>query len=565
MNALRKITKRAKLSKKLILLSLVLKGLLGIIYVFESIYFGKVLDATLTTLENVKSTIIIIIITLSEYGIEIINTYALSRNVESGLYNLRNSLSKKICHLKFQLFNEKSTGDILSRTMGDLNGVETFWSETFIDMYQSLFTFFTGLVVCLSISVKLTIVGFIFIPISSYIAYKNSKNIEKSTYSSREALGKINELAYNILTGMMTLKSFTLEHIMKKKFYKISSNYIETEKKLGKDTFKISILATSISYIPEIVVTLVAGIMALNKVLTSGEYLTFAFTFGMVSGVLYRSQDYLIQVRSAEAMASRVLEIYDFEEENLGKVEESTLKNEVMISIRNLGFSYENNKVLDHINMDIRKYEKIAIVGESGSGKSTLLNILSGMYEPQEGNVSIAGFNLNEENISSIRNKIGLVSQETFLFPKSIYDNLLYGNKNATKEQVIKAAKRADIHDFITTLPKKYDTFVGEKGVYLSGGQRQRIAIACAFLRNPEILILDEPTSALDAETERNIQKSLDELIKDKTAIIVAHRLVTIKNADIIYVLNKGKIVEKGSYEELVNWLFSFTKNCRGI
>nr|WP_294352727.1 ABC transporter ATP-binding protein [uncultured Clostridium sp.] len=536
------------------LLSLVLKGLLGIIYVFESIYFGKVLDATLTTLKNVKSTIlIIIIITLSEYGIEIINTYALSRNVESGLYNLRNSLSKKICHLKFQLFNEKSTGDILSRTMGDLNGVGTFWSETFIDMYQSLFTFFTGLVVCLSISVKLTIVGFIFIPISSYIAYKNSKNIEKSTYSSREALGKINELAYDILTGIMTLKSFTLEHIMKKKFYKVSSNYIETEKKLGKDTFKISILATSISYIPEIVVTLVAGTMALNKVLTSGEYLTFAFTFGMVSGVLYRSQNYLIQVRSAEAMAIRVLEIYDFEEENLGKVEESTLKNEVMISIRNLGFSYANNKVLDHINMDIRKYEKIAIVGESGSGKSTLLNILSGMYEPQEGNVSIAGFNLNEENISSIRNKIGLVSQETFLFPKSIYDNLLYGNKNATKEQVIKAAKRADIHDFITTLPKKYDTFVGEKGVYLSGGQRQRIAIACAFLRNPEILILDEPTSALDAETERNIQKSLDELIKDKTAIIVAHRLVTIKNADIIYVLNKGKIVEKGSHDELVN------------
>ena len=144
-------------------------------------------------------------------------------------------------------------------------------------------------------------------------------------------------------------------------------------------------------------------------------------------------------------------------------------------------------------------------------------------------------------------------AQETFLFPKSIYDNLLYGNKNATKEQVIKAAKRADIHDFITILPKKYDTFVGEKGVYLSGGQRQRIAIACAFLRNPEILILDEPTSALDAETERNIQKSLDELIKDKTAIIVAHRLVTIKNADIIYVLNKGKIVEKGSHDELVN------------
>ncbi|MBE6051851.1 MAG: ABC transporter ATP-binding protein [Clostridium sp.] len=216
MNYIRKITRKASLNTKLTLISLILVAALGIIYVFESIYFGKVLDATLTTMNNVKKTILtIIVLTILEYVIEVVNTYILNRNVEIGLYNLRNSISKKICHLKYQVIDEKSTGDILSRTMGDLNGIGVFWGETFISMYQSIFTFITGFIVCVSISIKLTIVGFIFIPISSYLAYKNSSIIEKTSYKSRESLGKMNELAYNILSGMMTLKSFTLECILR--------------------------------------------------------------------------------------------------------------------------------------------------------------------------------------------------------------------------------------------------------------------------------------------------------------------------------------------------------------
>lgn len=186
--------------------------------------------------------------------------------------------------------------------------------------------------------------------------------------------------------------------------------------------------------------------MGLDGRMTSGEYLAFAFTFGMVSGVLRRVQSYLIKIRTSEVMAKRVLEVFDYEDENL-----------------------------DDINMDIKKYEKIALVGESGSGKSTLLNILSGMYLPSAGKVNIGGFELKDQNVQSIRNKIALVSQETFLFPKSIYENLIYGNVNVQKSEVIDACKKADIHNFIESLPNKYDTFVGEKGVYLSGGERQRI------------------------------------------------------------------------------------------
>lgn len=291
--------------------------------------------------------------------------------------------------------------------------------------------------------------------------------------------------------------------------------------------------------------------MALNKALTSGEYLTFAFTFGMVSGVLYRSQNYLIQVRSAEAMASRVLEIYDFEEENLGKVEESTLKNEVMISIRNLGFSYENNKVLDHINMDIRKYEKIALVGSSGSGKSTIIKSLMSFVN-YNGDIKLWGKSFKDYDLYYLRSLMSYVPQESTLFNCSIYENILYGNLEATKEEVINAAKLAYAHDFIMELPEGYDTKVGENGSHLSGGQRQRICIARAFLKNSPILFLDEATSALDSESENEIQMAINNIMKGRTIVMVAHRLSTVVDCDRIYVINEGKVLEEGNHEELI-------------
>lgn len=554
MNELIKVTKKAKLPIKLVLVSLILTALLGIIYVLESIYFGKVLDAATTTLANVKRTIFtIILITLTEYVFGVITTFTTSRASEIGIYNLRTSLAQKICSLKYSVFTKKSVGDILSRTMGDLNGISAFWTGIFLDMYRGIFTFATGFVVCLLISVKLTIVGFIFIPISYYAAYKSSAMIEKTTYKSRQSIGSMNSLAHNILSGIITLKSFSLEKIMKNKFHDSADKYVKAEKQVGKAFFMMEIIGALIYYGPDIAVVIIAGIMAIKGQITSGEYLTFTFTFGMVSNVLDILKNFVMQGRSSNAMAERVLDIYELEEEKSHVVKDIKYDGEDIISIKNLSFYYEDTKILDNINLDLKRGKKIALVGASGAGKSTLINILSGLYLPSDGEVLIKGLTVNEENIATIRNQISIVSQETFLFPKSIYENLLYGNRNATKEEVIECCKKADIHDFITKLPKGYDTFIGEKGVFLSGGQRQRIAIACAFLRNSEILIFDEPTSALDAETERNIQKSLDQLAKDKTTITVAHRLSTIKNADCIYVLDKGRIVESGKHDELID------------
>ena len=246
-------------------------------------------------------------------------------------------------------------------------------------------------------------------------------------------------------------------------------------------------------------------------------------------------------------MASRVLEIYDFEEENLGKVEESTLKNEVMISIRNLGFSYENNKVLDHINMDIRKYEKIALVGSSGSGKSTIIKSLMSFVN-YNGDIKLWGKSFKDYDLYYLRSLMSYVPQESTLFNCSIYENILYGNLEATKEEVINAAKLAYAHDFIMELPEGYDTKVGENGSHLSGGQRQRICIARAFLKNSPILFLDEATSALDSESENEIQMAINNIMKGRTIVMVAHRLSTVVDCDRIYVINEGKVLEEGNH-----------------
>lgn len=316
----------------------------------------------------------------------------------------------------------------------------------------------------------------------------------------------MNALAHNILTGMMTLKSFTLEDILTKKFKQTSKEFVKAEKHVGKASAKVYALGSLIDYGPNIAVIIFAGIMSLKHQLTSGEYLSFTFTFGFVSDVLYDCQKYIVSLRSSEAMAKRLMAVYDFPEEKNFPVSNSSTAKENMIEISKLNFSYDGiNTILHNVDLNIKKGEVAAFVGSSGCGKSTLVKLISGMYHLNEGSVEVAGFSLKEENLHSIRNRIAIVAQESFLFPGTILESIRYGNPKATDEDIYDVCTKADIHDFIMEQPDKYMTIVGEKGLYMSGGQRQRLAIARAFLKNADILILDEPTSALDSESEKNI------------------------------------------------------------
>jgi len=554
-NNLWEMTKKAKIPLRLMIISFILKAVLGIALVIECIYFGIVIDAAKTSMESVMSAIITILaITFLEYICIILSRYTVNRSAEIGMYNLRISISKKICHLKFKIFDETSTGDILSRTMSDLNGIGAFWSNTFMDLYMNFFCFIGGLCVCMYISLRLTIIGFIFIPIVSFLVYKSSNIVQKASYDSKVLSGRMNSIAHNILSSMMTLKAFTLEDFMTEKFRLVAKDYVKAERKVGIASAKVYAIGSLIDYGPNLAVIICAGIMCINNMITAGEYLAFTFTFGFVSGVLYDCQKYIISFRGSEAMAKRLNVIYEYEEENEFQVKKPEALEDKIITISDLSFSYRvDNITIKNIDLEIERHKTAAFVGSSGCGKSTLVKIISGLYEVSEGQVIVAGFELKKENIPSIRSQIAIVSQIAYLFPGTILENVRYGNPLATEEEVYEACRKADIHKFIMEQPDKYQTLVGEKGIYMSGGQRQRLAIARAFLKDAEILILDEPTSALDSETERNIQRTLDKLMIGKTTIIVAHRLSTIRNADVIHVFDEGRIVESGTHEELVN------------
>lgn len=554
MNNLWAVTRKAKMPSRLVIMSFIIKAIFGSALVVECVYFGRVIDAASTSLRSVISAIItILLITLVEYVCNVVSRYTVYRAVEIGLYNLRQSISKRICHLKYKVFDETSTGDILSRTMSDLNGVGAFWSDTFMMAFQDFFCFAGGLLVCLYISWKLTIVGVIFIPIVSYVVYKSSTMVEKASYESKACSGKMNSLAHNILTGMMTLKSFTLEDIMTQKFKDTSKQFVEAEKKVGIASAKVYAIGSLIEYGPNLAIIICAGIMSIKGMLTSGEYLAFTFTFSFVSGVLYDCQKYIVSFRSSEAMAKRLTVIYEYEAEKRYEIIEPDNSTDKVISISDLTFYYrEDSTVLSNINLDIIRKQTAAFVGASGCGKSTLVKIIAGMYDIPHGEVNVMDFKMEKENIPSIRKQIAIVSQTAFLFPGTILENVRYGRPEASDEEVYEACRRADIHDFIMEQPDKYETVVGEKGIYMSGGQRQRLAIARAFLKDADILILDEPTSALDSETEKNIQHTLDKLMAGKTVLIVAHRLSTIRNADVIHVFDGGRIVESGTHDELL-------------
>ncbi|MGL4772288.1 MAG: ABC transporter ATP-binding protein, partial [Clostridium sp.] len=451
MKNLIQITKKARLPKALVLLSLIQVAVLGIIFVVESVFFGKVVDASAVGLQSVKNTIYVIIaLTFMEYIIGVFSKLAIARTTEIGLYNLRMILGRKINNLTFKVFDNTSSGDILGRTMGDLNGIGVFWGTTFINVFQSIFTFVTGLFVCLYISPLLTIVGFSTIPVVFYLVYRNSEIIERSSVLSRGALGNMNGLASNILLGIRTIKSFTLEKIMTRKFLESCKEYITAEKKVGKDSIKVSIIGTLIAYGPSLVVIIVVGIMSLKGMITPGEYIAFTFTFtGYVGGFLYDFQKNIISFRKSEAMANRLLEVLSYEEEGHYEIKKSNENRENIIEIKDLYFRYEERDVLKNISLNIKKGEKVAFVGGSGSGKTTLVKLISGLYLNSCGSLKVNGFNMEKENVSSIRSEIAIVNQEPFLFPSSILKNIGYGKKGASREEIVNAAKKADIHGFI--------------------------------------------------------------------------------------------------------------------
>ena len=473
----------------------------------------------------------------------------ISQDVE---HSLRTDTFDNVLGLDLQYFENKSSGRLMAVLNDDVNQLEKFLDTGANKLLQTMTTVIVIGGTFLYISPLIAIFAFIPIPVIIFGSFKFTKTIATRYTRIRNGIETLNANLSNSLSGILTVKSFNRE---KREFERIltSSNEVKSANyhaiKLSAAFIPIIRIAILFGFTATL---LIGGFMALDGEINVAMYSVLLFITQRLLWPLTELGDTFDTYQRAMASFKRINALKDTQPEiKDGTVESMGINNSIVLE--KVNFSYvENFPVLNNVSLEIQKGSTTAIVGSTGSGKSTLIKLLLRLYDVESGKIIYDEENIQDLNIHSLRKNIGLVSQDIFLFEGTVFENIAYGNLDATENEIWNAAKLSESDEFINLLPNKKDTIVGERGQKLSGGQRQRISIARAILKNPEILILDEATSAVDNETEAAIQRSLDTLKEGRTVIAIAHRLSTIRNADVIYVLEKGEIVESGSHDELV-------------
>ena len=470
------------------------------------------------------------------------------------LKDLRNEIYNKTLRLPISFFSEKRKGDIIARISGDVNEVQTSLLSILELIVKEPLTIIFAIVAMFLTSVKLTIFVFLFIPISGFIISAIGKKLKKHSENVQQEQGIFLSTLEETLSGLKVIKGFNAESSFYSKFKQSThrffnfSNQLIHRQNLASPTSEflgIVTIATLLWY---------GGSMVLiDKSLSGGAFIGFmALAYQILTPAKAISKA-SYSVKRGNAAAQRVLEIIETKS-TLEDQPNAMVKNDFNseIGINNISFKYEDDFVLKNFSINVPKGKSVALVGQSGSGKSTIANLVTRFYDVNEGSISIDGVNIKDITKHSLRNLMGLVTQDSILFNDSIKKNILIGKEDATDEDIVEALKIANAWEFVKDLPKGIETNIGDAGGKLSGGQKQRLSIARAVLKNPPIMILDEATSALDTESERLVQVALENMMKNRTSIIIAHRLSTIQNADQIVVMQKGEIAEQGTHAELI-------------
>lgn len=469
-------------------------------------------------------------------------------------YEMRKDVFSHLQTLPFRYFDDNKTGHIMSRIINDLMEISELAHHGPEDVFISIIMLLGSFILLCNINLKLTLIVFAFIPVILWFTATRRVKMSNAFDEVRKKIAVVNAKLENSISGIRVAKSFTNEEYEMEKFDE------------GNNQFKVA-RSSAYKYMAEFMAGMRFLVDMLNVVVLGfGGYFVYKGYIDIIDLVTYflyiayfmqpirRLTSFVEQYQSGMSGFKRFIEIMDTKSDITDSADAKELRNvKGSIEFKNATFKYnENTEILSNINLQIEAGKTLALVGPSGGGKTTICHLIPRFYELNEGEISIDGVNIKDVTLKSLRKNIGIVQQDVFLFTGTIKENILYGNPEATDEEVVKAAKNANIHDFIDSLPDGYDTYVGERGVKLSGGQKQRISIARVFLKNPPILILDEATSALDNTSELIIQKSLEDLSKGRTTLVVAHRLSTVKNADDIVVLTDKGILEKGPHEELM-------------
>ena len=471
------------------------------------------------------------------------------------VHDLRSKLHKKVISLPIGFFTEKRRGNIISRMTTDLVEIEWSIMSSLEMLFRDPLQIVIYLVTLVILSPKLTLFVVILFPITGIIIAKIGKSLKSSSEKSQEKLADIISVIDENIGGLKVIKLFNAEKNANKRFINESNNYQNLMNSLLRKKDMSSPMSEFLSTIIMVVVMWFGGNLVLsgNSSLRPEEFIGYILIFSQIIPPAKSFTTAYYKLQKGSAAASRVYELIE-EENNIKESENaiSILNINKKISIKNVSFKYENSIILDNISFDIPRGKTIAIVGKSGSGKTTIADLCARFYDIDIGEIKIDNNNIKDLKISNLRNIMGVVSQESFLFNDTIYNNILIGNSLATKEMVIQAAKIANAEEFILKTKDGYQTNIGDRGVKLSGGEKQRISIARAVLKNPDFLILDEATSSLDVHSEKLVQNAVSNLMNERTTLVIAHRLSTIKNADEIIVLNKGKVAERGNHSKLI-------------
>lgn len=468
--------------------------------------------------------------------------------------DIRNKLYRKILSLPLGFFSEERKGDIIARMSGDVQEIETSIMSSLDMLFKNPILILVYFGTLIAISWKLTLFTLVVLPIMGWAMGSVGKKLKRKSLVAQGQWSDLMSQVEETLGGLRIVKAFNAEVKMDKRFTQANDDYRDTISRVNTRQQLAHPLSEFLGTILIVIVLWFGGTLILNHNSTI-DAPSFIFYLVMLYSLINPLKEFSkasYAIPKGLASMERVDKI--LLAENTMKISENPVpihELKEQIEFRDVSFQYEATPVLKHINLVIPKGKTVALVGQSGSGKSTLVDLLPRFYEATEGEVLIDGINVKDSTLTDLRSIMGNVNQEAILFNDTFFNNIAFGVKGATKEQVIEAAKIANAHDFIMASEQGYDTNIGDRGGKLSGGQRQRISIARAILKNPPILILDEATSALDTESERMVQEALENLMKNRTTIAIAHRLSTIRNADEICVLHEGEIVERGKHEEL--------------
>lgn len=493
---------------------------------------------------------LVVIKGIFHFGQKYLTAYVAHRTI----YNIRNRLFDHIQRLSFSYHDEAETGQLISRSITDVDALHAFLGDGLIQLLTNIFIFAGILPICLCMNWKLAVVALSTMPFLAIVVFRFSSKMRPVYTAVQDQHGKLTAAIQQNLMGIRVVKAFAREG------HEIGKFATETRELLNRRLLAARLHAfygPLMDFIAATGTTFIlwyGGRQVIEHNLTLGEFVAFNTYLAMLIWPVRMTAMVVDTIQNAIASADRIFEILDTHPETHlkdGRIEMAECKGHV--EFRDVSFSYsDGSRVLSSINLEVNPGEMVAFIGPTGSGKSTIINLLPRFYDVTEGAVLIDGVDIRKYRLSSLRQHIGIVSQEAFLFGDTARENIAYARPNAPLDEVIEAAKAANIHDFIESLPDGYDTRIGERGVNLSGGQKQRVAIARALLMNPPILILDDSTSSVDTETEALIQNALVSLTESRTTFVIAQRLSTVKRANKIVVLDKGRIVECGAHEELL-------------